>query len=398
MAVIGSIEQFDVGTSDWPTYAARLDQFIAANAIDEDKKVATLLTVVGSATYKLLQNLLAPDKPSDKDYDQLCKALKDNLAPNPLIIAERYRFHKRDQRSGETTAQYIAELRRLARNCDFGGHLADALRDRFVSGVTNHTICKSLLSEDGLTLAKAEKMATAMETAARDAAELTPSNRQDVHRMVMKPRAQETCYRCGKTGHSHEKCHYRNAICRGCGKSGHLQAVCRSSKKTESKKTERQQRRAGPKYRQGRKVVNALEDEGELEIAALDTEKTPKDAIWVSPRINGTKVTMELDTGSAVSVIPVSTFKKQFPKTKLQPTPVHLRTYCGNRLRTLGKTTVAIELNGQKAQDDVYIVDSTGPPLFGRTWLRKLQLDWKEIHSVTASPKERLDKLKGALH
>ena len=393
MAVIGSIEQFDVGTSDWPTYAARLDQFIAANAIDEDKKVATLLTAVGSATYKLLQNLLAPDKPSDKDYDQLCKALKDHLAPKPLIIAERYRFHKRDQRSGETTAQYIAELRRLARNCDFGGHLADALRDRFVSGVTNHTICKSLLSEDGLTLAKAEKMATAMETAARDAAELTPSNRQNVHRMVMKPRAQETCYRCGKTGHSHEKCHYRNAICRGCGKSGHLQAVCRSSKKTESKKTGRQQRRAGPKYRQGRKVVNALEDEGELEIAALDTEKTPKDAIWVSPRINGTKVTMELDTGSAVSVIPVSTFKKQFPKTKLQPTPVHLRTYCGNRLRTLGKTTVAIELNGQKAQDDVYIVDSTGPPLFGRTWLRKLQLDWKEIHSVTASPKERLDKL-----
>ena len=81
MAVIGSIEQFDVGTSDWPTYAARLDQFIAANAIAEDKKVATLLTVVGSATYKLLQNLLAPDKPSDKDYDQLCKALKDHLAP-----------------------------------------------------------------------------------------------------------------------------------------------------------------------------------------------------------------------------------------------------------------------------------------------------------------------------
>ena len=45
--------------------------------------------------------------------------------------------------------------------------MADALRDRFVSGVTNHTICKSLLSEDGLTLAKAEKMATAMETAAQ---------------------------------------------------------------------------------------------------------------------------------------------------------------------------------------------------------------------------------------
>ena len=72
MAAIGSIEQFDAGTSGWPSYAARLDQFIAANGIEDPRKVATLLTVIGSPTFKLLQNLLAPAKPADKTYKELC--------------------------------------------------------------------------------------------------------------------------------------------------------------------------------------------------------------------------------------------------------------------------------------------------------------------------------------
>ena len=120
MAAIGSIEQFEAGTSDWPSYAARLDQFIAANEIEDPRKVATLLTVIGSPTFKLLQNLLAPAKPADKTYKELCAALEGHLSLKPLIIAERYRFHKRDQRSGEIIAQYIADLRRLARHCEYG--------------------------------------------------------------------------------------------------------------------------------------------------------------------------------------------------------------------------------------------------------------------------------------
>ena len=66
MAAIESVEHFNTGTSDWPSYAAQLDQIIAANGIEDPRKVATLLTVTGSTKFKLLQNLLAPDKPADK--------------------------------------------------------------------------------------------------------------------------------------------------------------------------------------------------------------------------------------------------------------------------------------------------------------------------------------------
>ena len=69
---------------------------------------------------------------------------------------------------------------------------------------------------------------------------------------------------------------------------------------------------------------------------------------------------------------------------------------CGRtRFRALGKAKVEIECNGQRPQDDLYIVDTTGPPLFGRTWLRQLRLDWSAIHSVrSTSVSDRLDKLK----
>ena len=90
-ALIGSIEAFDASANDWETYAARLEQFLDANSIKEEKKVATLLTLIGGPTYQLLRNLVAPDDPKGKSFDALTKALKTHFSPAPLAIAERYR-------------------------------------------------------------------------------------------------------------------------------------------------------------------------------------------------------------------------------------------------------------------------------------------------------------------
>ena len=48
------------------------------------------------------------------------------------MIAERFKFHRRNQRDGETVAQYLAELRKLTEQCDFKEYLEEALRDRLV--------------------------------------------------------------------------------------------------------------------------------------------------------------------------------------------------------------------------------------------------------------------------
>ena len=132
-AQIGTIEPFDTSANDWETYVARLEQFLEANGIANDKKVATLLTLIGGPTFQLLNNLVSPDNPKDKNLNELKDALKQHFSPAPLEIAERYRFHKRDQASGETVATYLAELRRLARYCNFGASL-----DTYSFGIASH--------------------------------------------------------------------------------------------------------------------------------------------------------------------------------------------------------------------------------------------------------------------
>ena len=67
---------------------------------------------------------------------------------------------------------YVAELRKLAIHCNFGGNLNEALRDRLVCGLRNMQIQKRLLSEAKLKYSKAVEIAVAMETAIRDASEL----------------------------------------------------------------------------------------------------------------------------------------------------------------------------------------------------------------------------------
>ena len=44
---IGHIEPFEIGSDDWELYAERLEQFLLANGIDDDKKkVAVFITVI----------------------------------------------------------------------------------------------------------------------------------------------------------------------------------------------------------------------------------------------------------------------------------------------------------------------------------------------------------------
>ena len=61
-----------------------MDHFFAANGIDDtDKKKSTFLAVIGPATYTLVRNLVSPNEPGDKLYDELVAALKKHFNPTP---------------------------------------------------------------------------------------------------------------------------------------------------------------------------------------------------------------------------------------------------------------------------------------------------------------------------
>lgn len=52
---------------------------------------------------------------------------------------------------------------------------------------------------------------------------------------------------------------------------------------------------------------------------------------------------MDLDTGSAVSVIPEKIFKEKFQNIKLEPSDLVLRTFSGEKLGVVGKTMVTVK-------------------------------------------------------
>ena len=92
MTTVGKIESFVDTKENWETYVERVEQFFLANDIDDDHKVPTLLSLMGGKTYTLLRDLLAPNKPATKSFQQIVTTLQEHLSPKPLEIGERFRF------------------------------------------------------------------------------------------------------------------------------------------------------------------------------------------------------------------------------------------------------------------------------------------------------------------
>ena len=91
---LGQLGEFNPDNEKITTYLDRVVLFMEANAVEDDKKVVVLLTVIGSKNYALLQGLLAPAKPRDKTFDELKTVLQSHFEPQPVVIAERFHFYR----------------------------------------------------------------------------------------------------------------------------------------------------------------------------------------------------------------------------------------------------------------------------------------------------------------
>ena len=155
----GALKEFISESESIKSYLERVELYFTANSVQQNKRVPILLSSIGSTTYSLLSDLVAPTLPKDKSFAEIKAVLQKHFEPKRAIIAERFHFHKRDQSAGESVAEYDAALRKLATHCKFGNYLEEALRDRFVCGLRNEGIQRRLLAETELPLTKAMEMA-----------------------------------------------------------------------------------------------------------------------------------------------------------------------------------------------------------------------------------------------
>ena len=192
-------------------------------------------------------------------------------------------------------------------------------------------------------------------------------------------------------------CRSKDLSCFNCGKVGHLAASCRQRRSLPA--------RGGARPRNSRYLdyeedeVAEYEEEDDFGVYTL-RPRMKDDPITTVVQIEGKEVTMEVDTGSAISTMQVERFEKLFPHlSHFRKGDITLLTASGEEIRPHSYHEVQVEGKTGVKSLRLYLMDLPRfPTLLGRRWMKALQLNvMSTCHAVhlqdTRSDKERIDEL-----
>ncbi|XP_059841033.1 uncharacterized protein LOC132402257 isoform X1 [Hypanus sabinus] len=218
-----------------------------------------LLSRVTPKVYSIIRDL--------PTYDGALDALKRQYLRPVNTIYARHRLATRQQRPGESCAEFLRALQTLVRPCDCKMLMAEQhaellVRDAFVTGLRSVYMRQRLLENADLTLSSAMETANALEAALHNADAVQSRDSPPVLWTPQTPpppaprsefanaaasrdstssptlttavaRQKPVCYFCGHKKHPRQRCPAREATCSSCGKRGHLAKVCKSQPRAE---------------------------------------------------------------------------------------------------------------------------------------------------------------------
>ena len=364
----------------------------------ESRHTSVLLTVMGARAYTNLRALCTPDAPSTKSFGELVDLMRTTgVVAKPKPAAARYVFHARKQNPSESISDFHLALRQLAQDCNFGDNLNIRLCDQLTNGLSSDRIREELFEKDDLTYKDAITFALSRECAVRDAAtvqgasasgtsvnKLSQSKWKNNGQAKYKSRSYDKCAHCGRSNHNAADCYYKDATCYGCNKKGHIKPICRSFDQSNPR----------------RKPVYSLEETPQesnvMEDAFLHTiRRVGSKPYYVTVLVENQPITMEIDTGAAVSVISSKQFDKLNINQPVENTDMKLTTYTHETVQPSGICVVQVQHNNQNVELELFIVDSDHDtiPLMGRSWLDVLQLDWSSIKRLGNSDNVETDNI-----
>lgn len=407
--LIGKVSEFNEDVESFDNYIERLGHFFEINTIQETHKVSFFVSIMGPSLYATLKDLLHPKLVKDEKYEDVIKVLQNHFTPKCNTTYERFIFHKRVQKEGESISDYSVQLKKLASTCNYGTFLDDALRDQFLCGLKSAHILSKLLAEgDSLTFSKALEFSLVLENADRNVKSLHPEKHMTYEVNYVKggkpshkgPAAQTTarplrgfdfkkgnkqkqCYRCGKL-HEAKTCPYVDYTCFSCKNKGHLANMCKSKNKMKPGGNGKINF-CDSDNDEGHRSSKGEEDSFELYTIAYANDRKPNSFV-VNMVVNQVPVDMVIDTGAVVTCMPDKLYFEKFNKngSELQECNIRLKTYTGEQIQVLGKFQALVTTEKGQHHLPVVVVKSSGgsqPTLMGRNWLEEIQLDWRQVKS-----------------
>lgn len=436
MALVGmstTIEPYRRGIS-FAEWVERLDFFFQANGIQENLRRPHFITLGGPVVYKELKLLYPNSSINDVPYEDMIARLKSRLDKTESDLIQRFKFNNRVQQPDESVEDFVLSVKLQAEFCSFGSFKDLAIRDRIVAGVRDAALQQRLLNEENLTLAVAEKLVTTWEMAGANAKTLgvtanggyalnkllntyavanqnlgqVSSVRGPVkNRLGIRPynggnfngRREDNDKRLGewKRRQDRRRTDYSGYTCDFCGAKGHIKRKCfRLINLRRDAVNLVQSHKPGPSTEaplndlMSRMTTNDVDSDdddddnesGELSCMLVSSLNKISEPCLIDVVIEGNSITMEIDCGSAVSVMSQAQYFSHFDKP-LQCCTKQLIVVNGSKLKIEGEVKVKVKYQGREEYLKLLVLngDNSFIPLLGRPWLDKFFPSWRQYFS-----------------
>ncbi|XP_055918925.1 uncharacterized protein K02A2.6-like [Eupeodes corollae] len=425
IAVGNNFEEFNPESVDWEVFEAKLQQyFLSVGEEDEQRKTAFLLTKLHHETFKLLRDSVYPKTINKLTFAEVTNNLTNFYGKKVAVFVERRSFYDLKQMVSESINEWYTRIKKSAVNCKFGNQLDAALRDIFITGLKDGPILDKLLEEDEtITLDKAWQLAIKKETLVNSRNTNTLMvNKMNTHtrsshndrsmksrttksydhtsagtsatgnnkgmRNVDRTRKNDGCHRCGRVGHNSEQCYYKSYVCDICKIRGHLKIMCRN----------KNSRCEQIKHISAVEGAQEKDDDEYIELKNITANTKIIPPITLPVKIDGCQINMELDTGSAVTIIPQCVMSELFATKKLMSSNLKVKGYGGEEIKVYGKIECECEYQGKNKKLEVYITEPGRSALLGRDFATEFGLILSlrnsiEVHKVTKSIESKIGEL-----
>ncbi|KAF0292376.1 hypothetical protein FJT64_009630 [Amphibalanus amphitrite] len=353
----------------WRNWEQKFELYLLARCgtspLPPEQRRALLLCAIGDEAYRVFDTLPPVAKrDGEDDYDVTLRQLREFYTPRTNVIVERFRFRQRAQAPTESTADFVAALRGLARTCQFGQMESELIRDVVVEKTPHQRLRERLLQDRDLTLDKVLSVAETYEDSLREAAAISQpvaappvSSVAKVTRKPQQKRQQQQqqqssssdfCTNCGRDDHAPRDaaCPARRVTCHSCGKKGHFASWCRGGSGATP---------ARPAQRQHHKAVKEL---NVLSCAATTTGSRLTCTVQVTAGDVTREVPLQVDTGATCSLLSVNRAKELFRGVAFSPSSSRLYGFGQQPLSVLGTLPTTVTYNNQAVPTNFYLVDT----------------------------------------
>jgi transposase InsO family protein len=358
----------------WRNYVLAMDLTDATEA----KKAAIFLTCIGAEAYDVFRTFELSDDDRAK-IDPIVAAFKVYCVGTVNVTYERYVFNRRVQENGERFDNFLGELRRMARTCEFGAVADSMLRDRIVVGIRDDGTRHKLLQVRDLDLKKAIDICRASETAQRQLKVMTSSSADDAVHAAARDRpsrqhqqqrgdnnrqrdksvggnrggnrsndgggADRKCRFCGRQhGGGKASCPAFGKTCKSCGKLNHFKSVCFSSKRGNAQALNDDCRGDDDS-----EALTLTDDVivggggGGSAVGCGELLTTSGAKRWFTEMsVDGRSVRFLIDCGATVNLLPFSLIGELGRVSEIAPTSAKIRMFDRSELAIIGEIRLPV--------------------------------------------------------